>query len=59
MKVSDPSSEHKCLTDDESNMMPLWFSGDCLTKVLIDNDNLFDSEKSYNYYEEEFVIKAK
>ena len=30
-----------------------------MPKLLIDNDDLFDSEKSYNDYEEDFVINAK
>ena len=30
-----------------------------MPKVLIDNDDLSDSEKSYNDYEEGFVINAK
>ena len=29
-----------------------------MPKVLIDNDDLSDSEKSYNDYEEDFVINA-
>ena len=36
MEVSHPAKEHECLTDDESNMMPLWFDEDCIPKVLID-----------------------
>ena len=36
MEVSHPAKEHECLTDDESNMMPLWFDEDCMPKVLID-----------------------
>ena len=27
-------------------MMPLWFAGDCLPKVLIDNEDLSNVEKS-------------
>ena len=30
-----------------------------MPKVLIDNDDLSDSETSYNDYEEDFVINAK
>ena len=37
-------------------MMPVWFDGDCMTNVLNDNDDLFDSE---NDYEKDFVINAK
>ena len=36
--------------------MPLWFDGDCMPKVLIDNEDLSDSEKSYNDYEEDFRL---
>ena len=43
----------------DSNMMSLWFGGDCMPKVLIDNEDLSDSEKSYNDYEEDFVINVK
>ena len=58
-EVLHPTNEHECLTDDDSNMMPLWFDGDCMPKVLIDNDDLSNEEKSYNNYEEDFVINAK
>ena len=40
-------------------MKHLWFDGDCMPKVLIDNDELPNSDKSYNDYEENFVINAK
>ena len=46
-------------TDYDSNMMPLWFDGDCMPTVLTDNDELSNLEKSYNDYEEDFVINAK
>ena len=59
MELSHPTNEHECLTDYDSNMMSLWFHGDCMPKVLIDNGDLSYSEKSYNDYEEEFVINAK
>ena len=59
MEVSQPTNEHECLTDYASNKMPLWFDGDCMPKVLIDNDDLSDSEKSYNDYEKDFVINVK
>ena len=39
-EVSHPTIEHECLTDDDSNMPPLWFDGDCMLKVMIDNDDL-------------------
>ena len=45
--VSHPTNEQACLTDDDSNMMPLWFDGDCIPKVLFDNDDLSKQEKSY------------
>ena len=59
MEVSHPTKEQECLTDYDSKMMPLWFDGDCMPKVLIDNDELSASEKSYNDYEEDFVINDK
>ena len=40
-------------------MVPLWFNGDCMPKLLIDNDDLFNSEESYNDYEEGFAINVK
>ena len=39
-EVSYPTNTHECLTDDDSNMMPLWFGGDCMQRVLIDIDGL-------------------
>ena len=47
------------MTDGDINMMPLWFDGDCMLKVLIENDDLSDSEESDNDYETDFVINAK
>ena len=58
IEVSHPTNEHEFLTDYDSNMMSLWFNGDCMPNVLIDNDDLSDSEKTYNEYEEDFVINA-
>ena len=40
-------------------MMLFWFDGDGMPKVLIGNDDLSDSEKYYNDYEENFVINEK
>ena len=40
----------------DSNMMALWFDGDCIPNVLIDNDDLSNSEESDNDYEKDFVI---
>ena len=57
--VSHPTNERKFLTDYDSNMMPLWFSGDCMPKVLIDNNDLSDSDKYYNDYVDDFVINAE
>ena len=59
IEVSYPTNEHECLTDYDSNMMPLWFDGDCMQNMLIDNDDQSESEKSYNDYAEDFVINAK
>ena len=33
-------------TDDDGSMMPIWFAGDCLPKVLIDNEDLSNVEES-------------
>ena len=43
MEVSHPTNEHECLTDYDSNMMPLWFDGDRMPLVLIDIDDLSNS----------------
>ena len=58
-RFSHPTNEHEFLTDYDNNMMPLCFDEDCIPKVLIGNDDLSDSEKSYNDYEKDFVINAK
>ena len=36
-EVSYPTDAHECLTDDDNNMMPLWFG---MPMVLINNDCL-------------------
>ena len=43
IEVSHPTDEHGWMTDGDSNMTSLWFDGNCMTKVLIDNDDLSDS----------------
>ena len=48
IEVSHPTNEHGWLTDGESNMMPLWLDGDSMPKMLIDNDDLSNSEESDN-----------
>ena len=48
------TNEHGWLTDGDSNLMPLWFDGDCMPKVLIDNDDLSHSEEFGNDYGKEF-----
>ena len=42
----NPTDGHGWHADDDGSMMPLWFAGDCLPKVLIDNDDLPDVEES-------------
>ena len=32
--------------DGNDNMVPLWFDGDCLQKLLIENDDVHDSDES-------------
>ena len=39
-------------------MMPIWFDGNCMSKVLIENDYLSDSEELDNDYEKDFAINA-
>ena len=46
IEVSHPTNEHEFLTDYDSNMMSLWFNGDCMPNVLIDNDDLSDSDNT-------------
>ena len=59
IEVLHPTNEHECLASYNSKMMPLWLDGDCMAKVLIDNDDLCDWYKSFNDYEDEFVVNAK
>ena len=43
-----PTDGHGWHADDDGSMMPLWFAGDCLPKVLIYNDDLPNMEESDN-----------
>ena len=36
-----------------------WFDENCMPKVLIDDDNLSDSEESGDNYEDDFAINEK
>ena len=42
----NPTDGHGWHADDDGSMMPLWFAGDCLPKVLIDNEDLPNLEES-------------
>ena len=46
MEVPKPTDRHGWLTDSDGKMMPLWFEGECLPEVLIDDDDLPGSEES-------------
>ena len=39
--------------------MTLRFDRDCMPKVLIDDDDLSDSDESNDNYEDDFVINEK
>ena len=39
--------------------MTLWFNNDCVPKVLIDDDDLSDSEESDDDYADNFAINEK
>ena len=41
-----PTDGHGWHADDDGSMIPLWFAGDCLPKVLIDNEDLLNFEES-------------
>ena len=41
-----PTDGHGWHADDDGSMVPLWFAGDCLPKVLIDNEDLPNVEES-------------
>ena len=59
MEVSHPTNEHGWLTDGDSDMMPLWSAGNCMRKVLIDNDSLTDFKESDDDYGEDFAFYEK
>ena len=40
-------------------MLTLWFDWDWLPKVLIDSDDMSDSEESDDYYEDDFAANEK
>ena len=41
--------------DGDSNMVPLWFDGDCVPEFLIEDDDLADSEESDNDYDDDDI----
>ena len=49
-----PTVGHGWHADDDGSMMPLWFAGDCLPKVLIDNEDLPNVEESDDDDEDEY-----
>ena len=55
MEVPKPTDGHGWLMDGDSNMVPLWFDGDCVPEFLIDDDDLADSEESDNDYDDDDI----
>ena len=58
MEVSDPTNEHEWLTDGDSDRIPLWCDGDCMSIKLNDNNYLSNSEECDTDFEEDFLINA-
>ena len=48
-----PTDGHRWRADDDGSRMPLCFAGDCLPKVLIDNEDLPNVEESDDDDEDE------
>ena len=46
------------MKDGDGNMMPVWFEGDCLPNILINDDDLPTNEESANddYEDDETAI---
>ena len=59
IEVSKPTNGHVWLTDGDSSIVILWFDRDCLPKMLIDEDDLSDSDDSGDDYEDDFTINEK
>ena len=55
MEVPKPTDGHGWLMDGDSNMVPLWFDGDCVPEFLIEDDDLADSEESDNDYDDDDI----
>ena len=55
MEVQKPTNGHGWLMDGDGNIVPLWFDGDCLQKLLIDDDNVPDSDESDEDYEDDDI----
>ena len=52
MEVPKPTYGHGWLMDGDGNMVPHWFDGDCFPTLLIDDDDVPDSEESEDDYED-------
>ena len=46
IEIPKPTDGHGWLMDGDGIMAPLWFGGDCLPKLMIEDDDLSDSEDS-------------
>ena len=42
--------------DGDGKMVPLWFNGDCFPKLMIDDDDVSDSEESEDNYEDDDIV---
>ena len=53
MVVPKPTDGHGWLMGDTGNMVPHSFDGDCLPKLLFDDDDVSDSEESDDDYNDD------
>ena len=48
MEAPKPTDGHGWLMDVDCNKVPLWFDGDCLPELLIEDDDMSDSDNDYD-----------
>ncbi len=55
VQIPNAGDEHGWTLDDDGEMVPLWYEGNCLANILIENGRILDEEESDN--EEQEVIE--
>ena len=53
IEVLRPTDGHSWTVNDVGHMMPVWYEGECLPNILVDDKSFLDVDESDDEYEDD------